>query len=155
MKLRRSAPPIVLSLLGLTLLIGCIPIPGTYRRMRGDGTRPEAHIGDERSNKPLKFMHATIADVVRVLGEPNDRTLDGKSLIYAYRVNDATTIYPLCFMVYPASSPRYLKLDFDGSDTLLRYKIYTYPEAQSAGLPTPRTKDRPHGFFEPAYEEEE
>lgn len=120
---RRALIPLGLLGIGVALLIGCIPIPGSYQPRDG-GFRPEAHIGGPTSGEPIRLRRSTRDEVIRVIGTPHKATPDGRTFVYDYQVNTVTTVFPLCFMALPEYAWRYLRLDFNEAGELQRYKVY-------------------------------
>ena len=122
---RRVLRPTVLTAIGVAMLIGCIPLPGSYRP-DNNKPRPEVHIGRERSDKPIRVNHATAERVILVLGEPSMRSADGRIIGYHYRVDVGHTVWPLCnndFFNDSTYESRMLYLQFRDDGRLRRFKV--------------------------------
>jgi hypothetical protein len=118
-----------LALVGVSLLIGCIPVP-VYRPTKG-GPRPEERIGQLRSSKPLQLGRSTRVDVWTLLVAPQ-YTPDDRTEIYSYRLTTVSWLYPLCSFALPQEELRYLRLEYDDGDVLRRYKVFTTLEQAQA-----------------------
>lgn len=116
-----SAPS--LAAIGVYLLIGCIPLPGDFRKEDG-GPRPEERIGKAGDDRPLALGHSTLSRVVAVLGPWSDATADQRAVAYRYTVRTGTIVFPLCFMAEPVSGGRLLVLRFGDDGALQSFKVY-------------------------------
>lgn len=105
--------PLVLALVGVGLLIGCVPIP-IYRKRQ----HPEAHIGSASSSKPVGVGRSTRDDLRRL--QPDPELSQGDALVYPYHV-DTVWFFP-CFGAH--SQGRYLRVEFDEQGILRRYKVF-------------------------------
>ena len=119
----------VAALLGIALLIGCIPVP--VFRPGGGRPRPEERIGGPSSDKPLRLGRSTREDVHRLLGQPRD-TPDTRTDVHAYYSTTVNWIYPLCFASVPSTSPRFVRLEYADDGVLRRYKMFKTPDAAQA-----------------------
>lgn len=90
-KLKRLALPIALVGVGTFVLIGCIPLPGSYRPTTG-GPRPEERIGNASSEKPIRVGFATRGQVESVLGPPNPGMSTNRVAVDDYRVVTGTQV---------------------------------------------------------------
>jgi hypothetical protein len=119
---RRRLLPTALCLLGISLLIGCIPIPmkekvtaGTdYRRVFGD------------HGQWLVDGQTTREQIVKHLGPPQHNASDGEFFGYFLETNTGYWIQPLCFQGVRADQLRILLLQFGKDGTLLRHQISEY-----------------------------
>ena len=122
-RLKRLALPIALVGAGTLALIGCIPLPGSYRSTEG-GPRPEERIGKGSDGKPIQLGITTRSRVESVLGAPSPRLSSERVAVYEYRVVTGTLLWPLCFTATKQTAGRTLRLEFDTNDTLVRYKVH-------------------------------
>jgi hypothetical protein len=123
--------PILLTILGIVLLIGCFPIPATQQLQPDNRLRPEYLIGPEK-DKPIKPGVTRIEDAFneisrqtgsRLVGHVNpDAYLsqwrvspDKRQFVHAYQIRVATWVVPLCFYLQQVSEPRWLVLQVDRS----------------------------------------
>jgi hypothetical protein len=117
---RRLWVPLALTTLGVTLLIGCIPIPGSYQRVDGR-PRPEESLGEASSKKPLRKGTATRHAVYALLGAPSRLTADRRAIVYDYAISTQYAVGPLC--VWPTDEWRHLRVDFDANDIVSSFKV--------------------------------
>src|SRR4051812_24794019 len=122
---RKTLAPLTLVVLGIAILIGCIPLPGGFKQ-RGDRPRPEASIGQLNSDKAIKVRGSTFGQVIDALGPPTMSSDDRRILVYTYEVNDISLFWPLCFWegADPEFHQRYLLLRFDDAGRLQSFKTY-------------------------------
>jgi hypothetical protein len=120
--LKRLALPIALVGVGTYALIGCIPLPGSYRPTEG-GPRPEERIGDRSSKKPIRLGIATREQVESILGPPKPGLSNAGVAVYEYRVVTGTVIWPLCFTATRQTGERALRLQYGADGTLQRFSV--------------------------------
>ena len=117
----RTLLPIMLILLGTSLLSGCIYIP-TFGIPK-DGTDFHKLIGDEQSNKPIRPHRITGAEIIRILGEPKRNQNEPGMIYYEYSSLTGVAIWPLCATVTPQNRFHTLYLHLDKDDNLTGYEI--------------------------------
>jgi hypothetical protein len=113
----RLKTPLVLALLGVGLLIGCIPIP-IYRKRE----HPDAFIGAAGSSRPVKLgrtVRVELRPLLPMLGQPDPALSQGNALVFTYSVG-TVWLAPFCGVV---EGDRYLRLEFDDQGVLRRYKV--------------------------------
>ena len=133
-RLLRCAVPLMLMLLGTTLLIGCLPFFGSYDRVRGSygvdpvdgGVRPEEKIGKADSDKPIRLARSGRERVIEILGEPNAVAASGRATFYTYNV--IPTQFVCAVLPVPSTDSRYLRLTFAEDGTLEGFKVYKSAE---------------------------
>ena len=112
--------PLVLIALGIWAAAGCIYIPSTGAVV--NGTNAAKSVGGEKSSKPIRVMHATRFDVLRVLGKPNSSS--SNALTYTWSVDGGRTVYLLCgFATTDKIDGHNLLLYFDERGTLTNFEI--------------------------------
>jgi hypothetical protein len=116
----RLLAPLVLTLIGVTLLIGCIPIPGSYKRVDGR-PRPENSLGEASSRKPLRKGTATRHAVYALLGAPSRATADRRTIVYDYAISTMYVVSPCWFS--PREEQRYLRINFDADEVVSSFKV--------------------------------
>lgn len=121
--LARIVLPASLAGVGMYLLVGCIPVPGSFQPSSGE-PRPEARIGGPAGTRPLKLTRSTREDVLYVLGPLGEITPDGRTLVYDYFVVGSYWVMPLCFYAVPMQTNRSLRIDFDDAGVLRSFKVY-------------------------------
>ena len=117
----RIAFPLCLTVLGVWFLSGCIIVPMFGRTIRGKNVAKE--VGKVSSRKPIRVGRSTSDDVTRVLGEPHHATSDQRVLAYSWGVENALTIWPLCFGALPIRGERTIVLRFDEAGVLRSYQV--------------------------------
>ena len=120
-KIRRLLAPLVLIVAGVWVLVGCVYIPTFGTRMAGKDVAKS--VGHADSRKPIRVSRATVADVLRVLGEPPFATDDRRVFAYPWTVRNGIAVWPLCFAAYPVRGQRTLVLRFDTEDVLGSFEV--------------------------------
>src|SRR5262245_10448673 len=126
--------PILLTILGIVLLIGCFPIPATQQLQPDNRLRPEHFIGAEK-DKPIRLGVTKIDDAfievsrrtqLQSAGDvrqpPAMRNLsqwsvapDRRKFARVYDLRVATWVAPLCFAFQPQTERRWVVLEVDES----------------------------------------
>ena len=131
--IRRVVFPLTLVTVGVCLLIGCIPLPGSYQR-EGGGERPERKIGGPSSDKPLQLRRSMLQDVLAVLGKPTLATRDRRTLIYGYTI--VVNYFDLrCFATADYDADRYLRLELTEDGRLKAFHVYSSFESMKRAAP--------------------
>ena len=120
---RKLLVPLILLIVGVYVLIGCIPIPGNFKK-DGKQPRPESQIGELNSDKPIKIRGSTSEQVSAYLGQPTMVSRDGGIAVYSYMINDVTVLWPLCFYGQKQFSDRHLLLRFGPEGRLESFKTF-------------------------------
>ena len=120
---RKLIAPLLLLITGVYVLIGCIPIPGNFKK-GGTQPRPESQIGALNSDKPIKLRGSTSGQVAELLGPPTMVSRDGGIAVYSYSINDVSIFWPLCFATDKQYSPRHLLLRFGPEGRLESFKTF-------------------------------
>jgi len=130
----RLMVPLMLLVLGLCVLVGCLYLPGDFKRVDGR-PRPEERIGADGSDKELQIGRSTRERVVTLPGDPEPPgTPVGRTLIYPYRIHSGE-LFLLCFGVTGPYADRFLRVEFDERGVLRAYKVFkTRKEAEAARL---------------------
>jgi hypothetical protein len=131
MRIRPFALPLALIVLGIGLLIGCIPIPATRQLQPDWRPRPETAVG-QGSDKPIQPGRTSIADAFIAISArigmetrrgTETRTRkdwsilrwlvsdDGRRFAAGYQIRTSTLFYPLCFHSEKRTADRWLVLD--------------------------------------------
>jgi hypothetical protein len=118
---RRIIVPAILAALGTWLLVGCIYIPTFGTTVRGRNAGGE--VGAAASRKPVRVAGSTLADAIRVLGEPPQATADRRVVAYPWTVRNGIFVWPLCFTGASAYGRRTLVLRFDERHVLQSFQI--------------------------------
>jgi hypothetical protein len=121
---KRIILPIVLAVLGMTLLIGCFYLP-VSPRPTGNGSTDKLFnaVGDRHSWRALRVGTATRDQVLSIAPDPWKASADGKSLVYSTMGAKGYIIWPLCFMASPDEVVLQLRLDFDDNGVLRSYQL--------------------------------
>jgi len=154
MTTRRVILPLLLSLIGVVLLVGCIPIPATHQFMTNGKPKPSWKIGKGKSN-PIQLGHTHIDDAIDFLnaykrGE-TDRPLfgrreyrelaphpidprngwgmvDGHTYATTYHLRTSVLIWPLCGMLTSTSTDGCLLLKTDDARIVIDYEVMSAEE---------------------------
>ena len=119
--MKKALPPFALALLGVALLIGCIPVPTFNKVVSGkDASRS---IGAAGSKRPLVTGNATLRRVLDTLGPPAFVDPDGRRIAYRWRTLNNVTIWPLCAWVTRDENASTLVLRFGTSETLEHFEL--------------------------------
>jgi hypothetical protein len=125
---RRFLLPASLLGVGIYLLIGCIPLPGSFKPAGGK-ERPEKLIGRTDSQKPVTFGGSNWEQAAFYLGHPMFATQDRSATVHQYAVHTGTLWYPLCFWAGELGASkkygsRYLLLRYNDQGKLRSFKVY-------------------------------
>lgn len=112
--------------LGLICLVACsagcfyVPLPRTPVDSRSPD--PPDLIGEPGSDKPIQPNLATRQQVVRLIGEPDRQSADGKVLGYSRQYKGGAWVAPLCFYGWRQRVDVAYRLEFDAQDILIRQR---------------------------------
>src|SRR5690606_16173584 len=95
----------------ITMLSGCIPLPGTFKQL-DNHPRPESLLGPANSQKPVRIGEADAEQVRRHLGPPDAISADQQAWIYRYSVNTGKVFLLFAMTTTEQYGTRYLVLDF-------------------------------------------
>jgi hypothetical protein len=115
--------PAFVLILGVYVLIGCIPLPGDFKQPSGQ-PRPEKLIGKLNSDKPIRIDGATYGQVTETLGLPALASSDHSTAVYTYEINDVNNLANLCFIGEHGWALRHLLLRFAPDGRLQSFKTY-------------------------------
>jgi len=115
--------PALLLILGVYVLIGCIPMPGDFKQPDGR-PRPEKFIGKLNSDMPIKLGGSTYGQVTGALGLPALASSDHSTAVYTYEINDVNNLANLCFLGEHGWALRHLLLRFAPDGRLQSFKTY-------------------------------
>lgn len=142
----RLVVPIISVLIGIYLLIGCIPIPATRQLQPDLSYRPEHYVGTEE-DKPVRLGYTHIDDAWVYLsqrvkpynGGPNffgaparisyspewvvslwSVSSDRRRWSMSYSIRTATWIAPLCFTAWAETAQRWITFDVDENGIITR-----------------------------------
>jgi hypothetical protein len=115
--------PALLLIVGVYVLIGCIPMPGDFKQPSGQ-PRPEKLIGTLNSGKPIKVGDSTYGEAIQILGPPAMASSDHSTAVYTYEINDVNNLANLCFGGQRGWAPRHLLLRFAPDGRLQSFKTY-------------------------------
>jgi hypothetical protein len=125
-----SRMPLLLTVIGILLLIGCIPIPGDYKLPDG-ATRPEERIGAPNSVAPIQLDRTTLTGMTPYLGSPNQVSVDRRVAIFNYQVVTGRFLWITCAKMGDVSEPtlaqRYLLVRFHPNGRLESFQVYKDP----------------------------
>ena len=122
-KLRGRTAPLLLIAVGGAVLLGCIPLPGRFSNAAGD-RRPEAKIGPAGSDALVRIGRDGVERAVRVFGDPDLATADGRVLAFGYEVVTGYFLWPLCFSADRVTAKRWLALRFDARGRLAEAEVF-------------------------------
>jgi hypothetical protein len=118
--------PIFLAISGIAMLSGCIYIP-TFGLSVHDTSNLKKKVGDAGSNKPIKLNVSTRAEVIALIGEPMDTTLDNLVAAYAWNRRWGVWFFPLCFWndlgYFADDRTRYFRFTYDSDHILIRVEL--------------------------------
>ena len=97
--------------IGVMLLIGCIPLPAPYSPVKGRDASRE--VGKANSRKPIRIGATTGETVRQLLGTPYFTSDDGNALAYHWSVRNGVVVWPFCFYAHPVNGERTLVLRFN------------------------------------------
>jgi len=142
----RRTFPVVLLLLGLYLIVGCIPIPATQQYLTNGKLKPRYSIGESESS-PIRIRYTTLDRAIEVLdellagvvpanfaGAPLSTKAeewkhtwiafdDGRHFALPYEKRTATWVFPLCFfMTITDSDIEYIVLETDEQRHVIDYE---------------------------------
>src|SRR6478609_6065945 len=123
---RKLLLPTGLAALGVWVLVGCVYIPTFGPTVRGRNAAGD--VGPAGSKKPVRVADSTLADVVRVLGEPPLATADRRVVGYPWSVRKGFLVWPLCFSADSIHGNRTLVLRFDGQQVLRSFEVLKQDE---------------------------
>jgi hypothetical protein len=118
----RMITPIALAVLGVAILIGCIPVPVPERVLSGRDFR-KAVSGMERAGGLLVW--ASRRQVESVLGKPNLQTNKGRTVGYLLHTRHGYYVWPLCFTAVPNEEWYLLTIRYDESGNALTWDVKT------------------------------
>ncbi len=119
---RRLITPLALIAVGLTLLVGCIYIPLPRSLERPYTPDPKVLVGDRGSNRPVE-PGVSRSTVLKVLGEPERWSDDGRVLGYHVRYKTGVWLVPLCFTGGRQRVDLGVRFEFDAGGVLQRYEF--------------------------------
>jgi hypothetical protein len=129
---RKLLLPIGLTALGAWVFAGCVYIPTFGPTVRGRNAAGD--IGPPDSKKPIRVTASTLADVIRLLGEPPLATSDRRVVGYPWSVRNGYLVWPLCFSGESFYGHRTLVLRFDERQVLQSFEILKHDDdLQTAG----------------------
>src|SRR5580704_5254067 len=111
--MKRKILPIVLILLGATLLVGCFYWPAPHPTEESDQKKLYYAIGDSNSKRPMRVGQVTRAQVLQLAPIPQWASLDGKSLVYSVSGVKGYWVWPLCFLAAPDQEEFGIRVNFD------------------------------------------
>jgi hypothetical protein len=122
--MKRILLPIILAVLGATLLIGCFYLP-VVPHPQGNAKQDKVFedVGNRSSKEALLVGKATRQQVLSIAPIPMMASDDGKSLLYSTEGTKGYWVYPLCFMASPQLEELQIRLNFDDAGVLQSYKI--------------------------------
>jgi hypothetical protein len=123
---RKLLIPIGLTALGVWVLVGCVYIPTFGPTVRGRNAAGD--VGSAGSRKLIRVTVSTLADVIRVLGEPPLATRDWRVVGYPWSVRNGYLVWPLCFSGESIYGNRTLVLRFDEQQVLRSFQVLTQDE---------------------------
>jgi len=129
-KVKHSLGPALLVLPCVCLLIGCIPLPGNYRPLRGR-LRPEEMIGPPGSGAPVELGRSTLVQAALDLGDSYNLTPDGRGAVFTYEVVTSRQLWPFSgstpYIVVDQTQNRYLLVRFDADYRVQWYRVSKRP----------------------------
>ena len=111
---------VALLILGVVLLIGCIPIPGPEKVSSGRDFR---RFIDPHSKSPHIQVGMTRSQVEWWLGTSGYQEAKGRIVVYELGTIDGFYLVPLCFKTQERRHMRELRLVYDEEDVLRTWSI--------------------------------
>src|SRR5947208_929312 len=150
---RRIAMAATLFVIGVVLLIGCIPIPATWQEQSDGRPRPERAIG-KRTDDPVRLGYTHIEDAImqltrRVGGPPAfsgwlpvamapavhgpwrisqwSVSPNRRQFALYYSLRTGIQVWPLCFSITQDTESRWLTLQLDDRGVVVGTKTSNQP----------------------------
>lgn len=101
---------------------GCVYVPLPRTPVMKDAVDPPTLIGDADSKKPIQPNLATKQQVIRLIGEPDRVSPDGRVLGYTRQYKGGAWVAPLCFYGWRQRIDDAYRLEFDAYDVLIRHR---------------------------------
>ncbi|QOV90505.1 hypothetical protein [Humisphaera borealis] len=101
---------------------GCFYVPLARSPVDKQSVDPPTLIGDGESKKPIQPSLATKQQVVRLIGEPDRVSADGKVLGYFRQYTGGAWVAPLFLYAWRQRVDEAYRLEFDAQDILIRHR---------------------------------
>ncbi len=114
--------PVLPLLVVLTACTGCFYVPLARSAVDKESVDPPTLIGDADSKKPIQPNLATKQQVVKLIGEPDRVSGDGRVIGYSRQYKGGAWVAPLCLYGWRQRVDEAYRLEFDSQDILIRHR---------------------------------